>query len=441
MIGKTIRLPKPHNGQLAVLQSNKRFKWVSAGRRWRKTTLAMIIAVNRALAKETIIWGAPTYDQCRVGWDELVYAAGDVATFNQTRMEAHFPGGGRILFRTLDNPSHKRGHGANGIIIDEASYIPESAYYEVLQPMIADTEGWGVYIFTPNGHNWTWRESIAALDREDSAFWQIPTLGVQVVNGQLVRKPHPLENPSFPFTEAQRLYETLPERVFKAEFMAEFLEGSGAVFRRIDEAATLEMQVNPIAGHEYVMGCDWAMSNDFTAIAVLDLTTKQMVALDRFNGIDWSLQRGRLKALYDHWKPRVVVAEENSIGSPNIEALVREGVRIRSFKTTAQSKPPLIESLVLAFERLELHILDNPILKAELTAYERRVSPATGRSQYTAPEGMHDDTVIALALAWSEAAHGLHLYELEAWGEDKLGYGELSPDLKAAMIESGIVLK
>lgn len=67
---------------------------------------------------------------------------------------------------------------------------------------------------------------------------------------------------------------------------------------------------------------------------------------------------------------------------------------------TATSKPPLIESLALAFEREECRWQDDPIWTGELEAYERKVSPITGRSQYSAPEGMHDDTVIARALAW-----------------------------------------
>ena len=77
---------------------------------------------------------------------------------------------------------------------------------------------------------------------------------------------------------------------------------------------------------------------------------------------------------------------------------------MRPFETTAQSKPPLIESLVLAFEREEMQWLDIPVATAELEAYERKVSQTTGRSQYSAPEGMHDDTVMARALA----LHGMH---------------------------------
>lgn len=60
--------------------------------------------------------------------------------------------------------------------------------------------------------------------------------------------------------------------------------------------------------------------------------------------------------------------------------------------TTARSKPPLIESLVLAFERGDIKILNDEILIGELEAYERSVSTYTGHSRYNDPSGLHDDT-------------------------------------------------
>ena len=68
------------------------------------------------------------------------------------------------------------------------------------------------------------------------------------------------------------------------------------------------------------------------------------------------------------------------------------------FQTTATSKPPLIENLSLTLEREEWQFISDPVWTAELEAYERKVSLSTGRSQYSAPEGLHDDTVIARAL-------------------------------------------
>jgi len=71
---------------------------------------------------------------------------------------------------------------------------------------------------------------------------------------------------------------------------------------------------------------------------------------------------------------------------------------VSGFQTTATSKPRLIESLALAFEKEEFQFQDDPIWTGELEAYERKVSLTTGRSSYSAPTGMHDDTVIARAL-------------------------------------------
>ncbi len=73
-------------------------------------------------------------------------------------------------------------------------------------------------------------------------------------------------------------------------------------------------------------------------------------------------------------------------------------ISVQGFIFTASSKPPLIENLSLVFEREEWQFQDDLIWTGELEAYERKVSPTTGRSQYSAPEGLNDDTVIARAL-------------------------------------------
>jgi hypothetical protein len=238
--------------------------------------------------------------------------------------------------------------------------------------------------------------------------WQVPTLGVRVENGQLIREPNPMENPEFPFSEAVDMFNTMPQRVFEQEFLAQFLEGEGAVFRNIEaclHAPTVESGAHK--GHRIVAGLDWAKQNDYTAISAVCADCHVEIARDRFNQIDYTVQRGRLVSFVNRWAVTEIQPESNSIGGPNIEALQRDpalrGVRIVPFETTATSKPPLIESLVLAFEREECQWQADPIWTAELEAYEAKYSATTGRPSYSAPEGLHDDTVIARALAWALA--------------------------------------
>ena len=369
---------------------------------WRKTTLAMAIAVENAAAGLPILWGAPTFDQVRVGWEETKRAALGVAQFRESTMTATFPSGGRIIYRSLDDPDNARGHTAAGIVVDESADVAEEAWYEVLRPMLIDTGGWSWCIGTPKRRNWFWREHLAAADRSDSHSWQVPTLGCEITAEGLVRAPHPLENPAIPFAEVQLLFLTLPERVFRQEILAEFVEDTGGVFRRVLERATLPglAAPDPTAPRETAMGVDWAKSQDYTVLVVIDLRTGDVVDYDRFNRIDWAVQRDRLTRMWTRWGCRTIVAERNSIGDPNIEALQRQGAPVQGFTTTNATKAQIVEALSLAIESGEIHYPRIPEMVAELQAFEMTRLPS-GLARYGAPKGMHDDCVIALALAWS----------------------------------------
>jgi hypothetical protein len=145
---------------------------------------------------------------------------------------------------------------------------------------------------------------------------------------------------------------------------------------------------------------DWGKHSDFTVICVVDLNECSLVAMDRFNQIDYTVQVGRLKALYETFLPSMIVAEINSMGDPLAEQLQREGLPVQPFLTTNASKAQAIDALALAFERQTLRILPDPVLIGELQAYEMERLPS-GMLRYNAPEGMHDDTVMALALAYT----------------------------------------
>jgi len=121
--------------------------------------------------------------------------------------------------------------------------------------------------------------------------------------------------------------------------------------------------------------------------------------MDRFNQIDYVVQRARLEALAGRYNPGTIIAESNAMGEPIIEQLQRDGLPVRGFTTTNASKAQAIEALALAFEQGTITILNDPVLIGELQAYEMKRSPS-GMATYSAPEGMHDDTVMSLAMAW-----------------------------------------
>jgi hypothetical protein len=109
-------------------------------------------------------------------------------------------------------------------------------------------------------------------------------------------------------------------------------------------------------------------------------------------------------AHYEAWRPVTILAESNSIGTPIIEQLQRDGLPVQPFVTSNASKAQIIEGLALALERAQIDLLDDATQTMELESYEM-TRTATGMPKYGAPSGLHDDTVIALALSY-HAAYG-----------------------------------
>lgn len=308
------------------------------------------------------------------------------------------PTGGSVLYRSLDDPDNARGWTVDGVVIDEAGFVKKEAWYDVIHPMLIDTNGWSLIMGTPNGMTWFWTEFMKAGEREDTRAWQIPTYGCRVEDGRLVREPHPLENPFITMEEMERIYESVPERTFRQEFLAEFIDDAGGVFRNVREMSTLDSK-GAEAGADYVFGVDWARSYDWTVIQVINTQTKEQVWKERFNKIDYAVQVQRLEALYDIYQPSIIGVEGNSMGAPLIEILERTGLPIETFTTTNLSKKEVIEALALAIERGKLRLLADSDQIAELQAFHTQ-RLASGAYRYEAPDGMHDDCVMALAIAW-----------------------------------------
>ena len=388
-----LHLPEPHAKQAAVKASSAKRKVIAAGRRAGKTTLAAEVSIEKSVKeKRRILYGTPTQDQHGAYWEKCttwladIIAAGHIRK-NEARHTLEFPGGGRIRAKTAWNADTLRGDYADLLILDEYPLMDSDAWDKVGAPMLLDNDGDALFIGSPLRKNHFFQAHVRGI--QDGVRW-----------ASVHFTSH--DNPHLSKEALAEITHDMTEDAYKQEIMAEFLDSAGAVFRNI--AACLVPRDGPTyedlhLGHSKVMGVDWGKQNDFTALSVYCATCRREVALDRFNQIDYSFQRKRLAALAERWNVCSVLAESNAMGVPIIEGLQSQGLPVTGFETTASSKPPLIENLSLAFERAEAHWLDDPIGKAELEAYERKVSATTGRSSYSAPEGLHDDTVMARALA------------------------------------------
>lgn len=394
-----VAIPKASPIQADFINSPAKRKVIVAGRRGGKTTGVAILAAKLALKeKRRILEAAPTQEQTDAFWETVKKYYADLlvaglAKKNETRRMIDLPDGGRIRCKTAWDADTLRGDYADLLILDEYADMEPNAWDEVGAPMLLDNDGDAIFIGTPKRRNHFFHlYQKAASDTEGRwAAWHFTSY----------------DNPHLSREALDEITKDMTEASYKQEILAEFLEGEGAVFRNINACLGAPDPAGDHEGHQLMAGVDWGKSNDYTAISIGCRDCRVEVARDRFNQIDYTFQRARLVELCQRYGVTRVMVELNSIGEPNFESLARDGLPVVGFTTTASTKPPLIENLALALQRAEWQFQADPVWTGELEAYEVKINDVTGRSTYSAPSGMHDDTIVARALML-RAADGSH---------------------------------
>ena len=377
---------KLHHAQFEIHSDPSRFKVVSAGRRFGKTRLAVMECLNVANERGRAWWVSPSYKTSEVGWRPLRQIArripgADIKLVDKT---VTLPGGGFVAVRSADNPDSLRGEGLDFVVMDECAFMQKEAWTEAIRPALSDRLGKALFISTPKGRNWFWENYQRGINEEQGwQSWTYPTAS----------------NPFIDKGEIEAAKRDLPEIIFRQEYLAEFVDDQGGVFRRVQEAAVLSPS-EPEKDKQYVAGVDVAASVDYTVVTVMDAESKEMVYIDRFNRVDYPVLIDRLAAIYARYHMTSMVVESNSIGRPVIDELVSRGLNIVPFTTTSATKQTIIQGLQNAFENAQIKVLNDAVLIGELLSFESKRS-ASGSFSYSAPDGMHDDTVMSLAIAWS----------------------------------------
>jgi hypothetical protein len=206
-------------------------------------------------------------------------------------------------------------------------------------------------------------------------------------------------SPFFPAKEWEEAQRTLPADVFRQEYQAEFLEDSAGVFRNIESCLLSESELaRPLYPRSVVIGCDVAKHTDWTVLIAMDAESGRCFAKERFNHLDWPIQKERIIAFCRRHKGRLIL-DATGVGDPIFDDLKRVLPDVEGFKLTPASKTSLIQRLMVAVEQQKIRWSAAwEDLIAEMRRYEYQISPSGG-IQYNAPSGYHDDCVIALALA------------------------------------------
>lgn len=378
-----IVLPPLHALQMEVARHPARFKILVCGRRWGKTRLGSCLALKAALEGKRVWWVAPTYSISNISWAMIrpmaVAAGADIMESTRT---ARFTSGGFIACKSGDQPNNLRGESLDLVLLDEADFLDEVVWTEVLRPALADRKGQAIMISTPNTEG-GWFHQLFLQGQEghpDIASWQFPSAS----------------NPFLDPDEILSAKGSLPEIVFKREFMAEFVSSSGALLK---EGWLNWGSPPPRESLSVSIGVDLAISTkdgaDFTAMVavgrdpegriwILDVTRARLP----FDGV-----LKFIKAFSAQWNPDVVAIEQVQYQAAVVTELLRTtnlpviGIRPDRDKVTR------FYPLQARFEQGLVYLAnDLPLeFKRELLGF---------------PVGAHDDWVDALVYGYQASLNG-----------------------------------
>ena len=132
--------------------------------------------------------------------------------------------------------------------------------------------------------------------------------------------------------------------------------------------------------------------------------TGKIVDIYRNNKVEWSSMVKDIVVLIRKWNATVTV-EVNSIGDVIYEQIKNQWQDTHPFITSSKSKNEIIEGLILDMNESTIQIPSEelfPHLYQELSVFTYEYNPKTRNIKYGHPAGLHDDTVMSLAICnWS----------------------------------------
>ena len=369
----TLKLNTPHPAQKKVLESDARFRVMMCGRRFGKSLISQNIAIQKGIERKQVAYITPTYALGKIFFKEICKLLPEkIYKKNETDLLIDFVTGGSIRFFTGERLDALRGTKWHLAIIDEASYIPnlEEGWNNSIRPTLTDYKGKAIFLSTPRGKNYFY--SLFMRNGEDG--WESFKFSTY-------------DNPHIDSTEIDAAKAQLPSVVFKQEYMADPMENAANPFGSEHIMACCK-ESKGIAAY---FGIDLAKSVDWTVIIGMDINGN-VVHFERFQK-DWLQTKETILRLP---KNLPIVIDSTGVGDAIVEDLQKKFTQMHGFKFTATSKQQLLEGLASAIQTKTISYPNN-IIKQELEIFEYTFTPTGVR--YSAPQGFHDDCVIALALA------------------------------------------
>lgn len=381
----TIKGYRPHEKQLIIHSSinNENYKYyvLNIGRQFGKTMLGINQMLYWAINDKgcNIAWVTPIYKQGKKVFDEFEKVTIKSGLFEYNRSDLTIQGfGSTINFFSGERPDNIRGNTFDYLIIDEMAFTRPELWSEVLSATVLVKGKKVIFISTPKGKNHF--NQLALQHNYDNRYKYFHFTSY--------------DNPMIDVADLDERKRNLPDHIFRQEYLAEFLDNASGLFKDVRKAVSNNFDSNEVL----FGGLDIGRADDYTVLTIIN-RSQQMVYVERWRQDDWTNIINKVAEVINRFKAKTYV-EVNNQGDVFFEMLKKHcDELIEPYVTSSKTKPIMIEDLALAFEQGNITILNEGWLIDELEAFTYIYDERTRGVKYSAPQGLHDDAVISLALA------------------------------------------
>jgi len=366
---------------------------LTTGRQFGKTMMAQNLALKWGLENPNseVMWVSPIYSQARKVFESIANAIeenGLVKSVNKSNLEILFVNGSIMRFKSGERPDGLRGYTLDYLIIDEAAFIKDDVWNQVLKATILVKGKKILFISTPKGKNYLYSLSLRAQDENNKQYIHL--------------KGTSFDSPFISVDELIEAQKTLPTDIYKQEILGEFIDDGGEVFKDVDRYCTAPNWQAKVGGKKYYAGIDFGRMDDYTVLTILDQDAN-MVFQYRDSKKPWQEMVGNIVKYLKQYEPTAFI-EVNSIGDVLFEQIQKDYRNIEPFITSNSSKKDIIEDLILGLNEGKLVLPNESLCSAlynELKSFTYTYSPRTRNIIYGASQGAHDDTIMSLAMAYN----------------------------------------
>jgi hypothetical protein len=390
MATKTIQLFKPHNAQKQIIEALEDkvvfFVTVVAGRQIGKSLLGMNIAIHWAIndPKCTIYWVSPTDSQAHKVYKQIINAIVETGIIKSKKggkgdTEIILINGSRLLFRSAASEDSLRGESVNYMILDEGAFIKSDTINTILLPMLNVKGKKCLVITTPKSKNWVFDWYNKGLTEKRWRSFRFSTYDSPYANEGLI----------------QMFKDTLPDKLFQQEIMADFIDNA-SVFNNINDIMNLDHLEAPIVGKNYWAGIDIGLITDATVLSIID-EEGNLVKYYRWQKVESPDLINEIIRINSLWNFKKIQIENNNQGLTIYQDLKRKINNIVDINTNQKTKPEMINRLIHLFNMKEMRLIKDEYLRIELEGFIFKQN--NGIIKFQADSGFHDDCVMSLAIA------------------------------------------